>query len=443
MDTIPPANQIVNTILHGESISNNSLMIIAAVTAISLFILFTFSFYEYALYSLSRNELSQIANSRSDEYKSLKKLLKPPKETLSSIVAGYYLSMIALVPLTCTLTSQVLRLTITPPSYYKPIEICATILILLLVGDHLPNICRRHKKLKMLYAFSGEMLLLTKMFFPIGHLLSKTNFIDKRLEVKSEHQISIDELNETLNTETVQNNEEKEILQGIVSFGSISVDEIMRPRVDIVDIDITSEYDKVLNTIKETEYSRLPVFEETIDNIKGILYIKDLLSHLNESKDFDWQKLIRTPYFVPETKKIDDLLKEFQSKHIHMAIVVDEFGGTAGIVTLEDILEVIVGDIVDEHDDEMKMYTKLDKRNFIIDAKIPLTDFYKIEKVNKNDFADIDTDADTLAGLMLEIKGDIPQIGDKIEVGKYMFQIVSADNRRIKKIKLQIPETSI
>jgi CBS domain containing-hemolysin-like protein len=208
----------------------------------------------------------------------------------------------------------------------------------------------------------------------------------------------------------------------------------------VVDLDSKTNYEEVLALIRDTEYSRLPVYEGSIDNVKGVLYIKDLLRYLDEDKDFEWQKLIRPAYFVPETKKIDDLLKEFQSKHIHMAIVVDEFGGTSGIVTLEDILEVIVGDICDEHDDEQKLYTVLDSRNFLLEGKLALTDFFKIDKIEKEVFAEVEADADTLAGLILEIKGAIPVVGEKIEYNGYVFQIVSADSRRIKKVKLQIPE---
>ena len=214
----------------------------------------------------------------------------------------------------------------------------------------------------------------------------------------------------------------------------------MRPRVDIVDLDIAYSYPKVLEVVKESEYSRLPVYEDSIDNIKGVLYVKDLLNYIDKGDDFEWQHLIREPYFVPETKKIDELLKEFQSKHIHMAIVVDEFGGTSGIATLENILEVIVGDISDEHDDEQKMFTALDKHNYILEGKLLLNDFYKIEKIDRSVFEKYGADADTLAGLLLEIKGDIPVVGEKIETDGYLFQIISADNRRIKRVKLHIPD---
>ena len=441
MDSIPPTCNFFDTVFYGAGVHTGAFYAtIGSITAVCLYLIFSFSYFEYALYSLGRSQLSQIASSKSDEYKSLKMLLKKPTATLSAIVCGYYTSLIVFMLLCCSTVSAILSHTSTPIWLYLPIEGVVTIAAIMFFGDELPNRLNT-KKLNPLYSMSGIMRLQILPFKPTGYALNKfTCIIDKRYEVKSEHKISIDELTETLDTEAVQNNEEKEILKGIVSFGNISVDEIMRPRVDIVDVDITSSYDKVLSIIQDSEYSRLPVYEETIDDVKGILYVKDLLPYINEGKDFVWQKLIREPYFVPESKKIDELLKEFQSKRIHMAIVVDEFGGTSGIVTLENILEEIVGDIVDEHDDEQKMYTKLDKRNFLLDAKLPLTDFYRIEEIDKDVFADIDTDADTIAGLLLELKGDIPHQGDKIDIKGYTFQIVSADKRRIKKVKMQLPE---
>lgn len=447
MDTNPlPAAEIDS--LHNllASISSQSLLWAAVVGSIVfLYQLFLCSYYEYSLYSLSKNELGQIANSNSEEYLALKRLLKNPAKTLSSIVAGYYIAVAGSISCITHLTMQLLEQS--GLASHLPIwlpllaELTASVLLIVLIGDFLPAVLKTKKRLHTLYLFSGQMGFIDLVYRPFGWILRKlTNIVDRRLEVKTQHRISLDELQETLNTEKVKQNVEKEILEGIVNFGNISVDEIMRPRVDIVDLDIEYSYKKVLEIVKESEYSRLPVYEDSIDNIKGVLYVKDLLNYINEADDFEWQKLIRKPYFVPETKKIDELLKEFQSKHIHMAIVVDEFGGTSGIATLENILEVIVGDISDEHDDEQKMFTALDKHNYIMEGKLPLNDFYKIDKIDKSVFEKYDADADTLAGLLLEIKGDIPAVGEKIETDGYLFQIISADNRRIKKVKLHIPD---
>ncbi|MCR5567831.1 MAG: gliding motility-associated protein GldE [Paludibacteraceae bacterium] len=447
MDTNPlPALEIDNIHNLLATASGQSLLWTAAIgTIVFLYQLFLCSYYEYSLYSLSKNELGRIASSNSEEYLSLKRLLKHPAGTLSAIVAGYYTAVAGSICCITLLTKQLVTITgvggSLPQWLLLLAELLGSMLVTMLVGDFIPALLKTKKRQHTLYLFSGQMLFLSLLYRPLGHILRKTtNIVDRRLEVKTQHRISLGELQETLNTENVKQNVEKAILEGIVNFGNICVDEIMRPRVDIVDLDIAYNYKKVLEIVKESEYSRLPVYEDSIDNIKGILYVKDLLNYINEDENFEWQSLIRKPYFVPETKKIDELLKEFQSKHIHMAIVVDEFGGTSGIATLENILEVIVGDISDEHDDEQKMFTALDKHNYIMEGKLPLNDFYKIDKIDRTVFEKYDADADTLAGLLLEIKGDIPAVGEKIEADGYLFQIISADNRRIKKVKLHIPD---
>ena len=337
--------------------------------------------------------------------------------------------------------SKGLELTILPTIVCWIIIFFFITFIILLFSEFFPELLKKRKRFSFLYHSSKIVRMLFFIFYPFVKLfLRSTSIVEKRLETKTYRTISIDELSETLKLTAVGKKEEKEILQGIVNFGRINVDEIMKPRVDIVDIDLKSDFETVIRIIRESEYSRLPVYEDSIDNIKGILYIKDLLKYIGRESSFNWQALIREVYFIPETKKIDDLLKEFQTKHIHMAIVVDEFGGTSGIVTLEDILEVIVGDICDEHDDdEQKLYSSIDDKNYVLEGKLLLNDFYKIPNVDREKFADIDSDADTLAGLLLEIKGDIPAVEEVIEYNNYTFQIVSADNRRIKRVKMQIP----
>lgn len=214
----------------------------------------------------------------------------------------------------------------------------------------------------------------------------------------------------------------------------------MTSRVDVVDADIKTNYRQLLDLITGAGYSRIPVYSGSRDNIKGILYSKDLLPHLEKPASFRWQSLLRPAYYVPETKMIDDLLSEFQKNKVHLAVVVDEYGGTSGIVTLEDILEEIVGDISDEYDEEEKLYTKIDNHTFIFEAKIQLNDFYKIDEINENDFVKVTEDVETLAGLVLELKGDIPRKDEMIDYGRYVFEVMSADNRRIKKIKLHIKD---
>ena len=248
--------------------------------------------------------------------------------------------------------------------------------------------------------------------------------------------LSIDQLSKALElTKDTAINEEKDILEGIVRFGNIDAVDIIRPRINVIAIDSNSTYQQVKEIITEHGYSRMPVYEENLDNITGILYVKDLLLHLDEKNDFRWQTLIRPAYFVPESKKINDLLEEFQSKKVHLAIVVDEYGQTAGIVTMEDIIEEIVGDINDEYDEQEIVYTRDKNGAFIFEASTLLNDFYKITDIDEDTFQEVEGDADTLAGLILELKGELPLKDEVITYKEHQFKILEVDNRRIKKIQ--------
>ena len=234
--------------------------------------------------------------------------------------------------------------------------------------------------------------------------------------------------------------EEQRMLEGIVRFGDETAKEIMTSRQDVIDLDFKVPFPEVIKCIVENNYSRIPVYQDNSDNIRGILYIKDLLPHLNKGDNFRWQSLIRPPYFVPETKKIDDLLREFQENKVHIAIVVDEFGGTSGIVTLEDILEEIVGEINDEYDEDEKSYVRINSNTFIFEGKTLLSDFYKILKLDDTIFEDVEGDADTLAGLLLELKGDFPKLHEKIDFKHFTFEILEIEERRIAKVKVVVHE---
>jgi gliding motility-associated protein GldE len=248
----------------------------------------------------------------------------------------------------------------------------------------------------------------------------------------------MDELSHALELTSNSKDEDTDILEGIINFGNIQVDEIMTSRVDMVDVDIKTNYRQLLDLIIKSGYSRIPVYAGTRDNIKGLLYSKDLLPHLDKPATFRWQSLVRPAYYVPETKKIDDLLNEFQENKVHLAVVVDEYGGTSGIITLEDILEEIVGDISDEYDNDEELFTKIDQHTFIFEAKIQLNDFFKIAEIEEEDFVKVTEEVETLAGLILELKGDFPAKNERIDYGRYVFEIVAADSRRIKKVKLFI-----
>lgn len=410
---------------------------------VNLTILVSSSCFESFIISLSPRQIAEFKASRKGVMVRLCTLLQNPKHTVASLLLTHYfasavvalLSFLGVVMFFAFIEVRSLALLVFALMFVP-------FLLLFFFGEVLPGLMFEKAEGKCLPIWVINLsYALDFMLSPLAKLLcSFSSIVDKRIEAKTQYAISLDELNETLKYSSEEKAEESEILQGIVNFGRISADEIMKPRVDIVDVDMKCTFSEVVKIIRESEYSRLPVYEESIDNVKGILYIKDVMQYIGENDNFKWQNLIRKAYFVPESKKIDDLLKEFQDKRMHMAIVVDEFGGTAGIVTLEDILEVIVGDICDEHDeDEHKLYSVLDEKHYVIDAKLPLPDFFKIKGIEREKFDGVGGDSDTIAGLLLEMNGDIPAQGSVINHEGYEFKIISADNRRIKKVKLQIP----
>lgn len=285
------------------------------------------------------------------------------------------------------------------------------------------------------------MTVLKKVFSPLAWILVKTSFFINKTITKQKHNISVDELSQALElTDKKEISDENNILEGIIRFGEESVREVMTPRLDMVDIDIKASFRELLDLIVENVYSRIPVYSGSRDEIKGIVYIKDILPFLEKPDSFKWQTLIRPAFFVPESKKIDELLREFQNNKVHIAIVVDEFGGTSGLVTMEDIIEEIVGDIQDEYDDDEKLYIRQNDNTYIFESKILLTDLYKVLDVEPEYFEEYAGDSDTLAGMLLEVKGEFPALHEHIKIGKYDFEILAIDKRRIKKVKLVINE---
>ena len=315
------------------------------------------------------------------------------------------------------------------------IQVIVVTFVILLVGEIIPKLYANRSRLNMVIFMAGPLTFLSHVFRPLSALLiGSTSIIRKRLDKKDG--ISIDQLSKALElTKDTAINEEKDILEGIVRFGNIDAVDIIRPRINVIAIDSQSTYKQVKEIIAEHGYSRMPVYEENLDNIIGILYVKDLLQHLDETDEFKWQTLIRQAYFVPETKKINDLLEEFQVKKVHLAIVVDEYGGTTGIVTMEDIIEEIVGDINDEYDEQEIVYTRDKNGAYIFEASTLLNDFYKITDIAEDTFQEVEGDADTLAGLILELKGELPKKDEVIAYRDHQFKILEVDNRRIKKIQ--------
>ena len=313
------------------------------------------------------------------------------------------------------------------------------ILILLIFGEILPRIYASRNALSVLSGSSLLLSALQKVFYPLSALLVRSTLAVHR-QVQKNQSISIDDLSSALKKSSKAITENKNILTGIVKFGNIDVHTIMTPRVDVEAVDITCGLAELIAKINEWGYSRIPVYDGASDSVKGILYVKDLLPYIEEPDDFSWQKLIRDAYFVPEHKKIDDLLKEFQEMKTHLAVIIDEYGGMVGIVTLEDILEEIVGDIADESDDDEQDYIKIDEYTYLFDGKVLLNDFFRIMQLDESDFGSVRGEADTLAGVILEIKGEIPQKGDVVDYMHLSFCVESVDNRRIKQIKVTVHE---
>ena len=320
--------------------------------------------------------------------------------------------------------------------------LCVTILLtflLLLFGEIIPKVYSRKNPLAFCRKAVKGVIFFRKLFWPVETILLKSGAFAEKVLQKENRQLSIDDLEQALElTDKSDIKDEQSMLQGIIRFGDETAKEVMTSRQDIIDLDIRCSYDNVLKCIVDNNYSRIPVYQDNKDNIRGVLYIKDLLPHLSKPANFRWQSLIRPPYFVPETKKIDDLLREFQENKVHIAIVVDEFGGTSGIVTLEDILEEIVGEINDEYDEEEHNYTKLDANSYIFEGKTLLNDFTKILNLPDDEFDDVEGDADSLAGLLLEIKGDFPIVHEILKYKRYTFEVLEIDERRISKVKVII-----
>lgn len=394
---------------------------------------------EVAYFSLTPNDVEDLNQEKSKKALLTLKLLEKPNKLLATILITNNFINIGIIILSTYLTASIFQFPENSIMEFM-FQIVVITFVIVLFGEITPKVYANRNALWFSKWMSIPLNLSSKLFSPLSYLLtSSTAFIDKRLKRKKEV-VSMDEIAEALEltTETDPNEEEQKILKSIVEFGNIDVKEIMKSRVDVVAIEQKLLFEKVIDLVVDSGFSRIPVYKENFDDVIGILYVKDLIPHLDQKSDFKWQDLIRSAYFVPETKMISDLLKEFQYKKIHLAIVVDEYGGTSGIVTLEDILEEIVGDITDEFDDDGNVFSILDEHNFIFEGKISLNDFLKTVKGVTDYFDDVKGDSDSLAGLILELKGVIPNKGEVIKFAPYIFTIESSDSRKIKRIKVQI-----
>ena len=405
---------------------------------ILLFLSAMVSASEVALFSLLPHDLQEISTKNPRKSNVLNDLLSKPKKLLATIlVANNFINIGVVILFSYSLNnlfsaihSTVLKFTV---------EVLLVTFLLLLFGEVLPKVYASRNNIKFTLFILYPILYLEKLLTPISiPLRSLTNFLHDKLG-SQKSSISVDQLSQALeltNTEETSKEEQK-ILQGIVSFGNTDTKQVMSPRVEIFALEINETFQDIYPKIIEKEYSRIPVYQDNIDSIKGVLFVKDLIPHINKN-EFDWKELIRAPFFVPENKKLDDLLKDFQGMKSHLAIVVDEYGGTSGLVSLEDIIEEIVGDISDEFDDEDNNFTKIDDRNYMFEGKINLKDFYRIIDVDEYFFNQNKGEAETLAGFILEILGNFPRRGQKIQFEKCLFTVVAVDKKRVKQIKVTL-----
>jgi len=400
---------------------------------------------EVAMFSLTKKDKTNLINEKENNssYRVIQ-LLNDPKKLLATILIANNLVNVSIVMVSTFAMNHLLLIENFSKVTSFIIQVILVTFIILLFGEVIPKIYANSYSVKFSKFMSIPISILKNLFSPISDILvSSTSIIDKRFNKKNE-QLNADELEIALDLtkDSVESEEEKKILEGIVKFGQTDVKQIMTPRTDVTTFETNLNYKNLLKQINNTTYSRIPIFEESFDNIKGILYAKDLLAKINEKDDFKWTTLLREAKFVPENKKLDDLLKEFQEERTHIAIVVDEYGGSSGIVTLEDVLEEIVGEISDEFDQDDIFYKKIDNKNYIFDGKIALVDFYKILEIDGEKFEMLKGESDTIAGFCTERAGKIMLKNEKFNFNEYTFTIEAADKRRIKKVKVTINEFS-
>lgn len=415
-------------------------VIIAAILAAVLLLMSAFaSGSEIAFFSLSPSDVAELEDGKFGADKKIQNLRDDSERTLATILIANNFVNVTIIMLLNYVIAGVISFGERALLLQFLFTTVILTFLLLLFGEIMPKVYARQDPLKFCRRCVGGIMFARKLFWPIENILLTSGMMAEKIIQKENHVLSVDDLEQALElTDKNDIKDEQNMLKGIIRFGDETAKEVMTSRQNIIDLDIRSNYADVLKCIEDNNYSRIPVYQDNTDNIRGILYIKDLLPHLTKSSNFRWQSLIRPPYFVPETKKIDDLLREFQENKVHIAIVVDEFGGTSGIVTLEDILEEIVGEINDEYDEEEKFYSKLNYNTFVFEGKTLLTDLCRILNVDDEEFEEVEGDADTLAGLLLEIKGDFPSIHEKIDYKNYTFEVMNVEERRISKIKVTV-----
>ncbi|NSW93649.1 MAG: gliding motility-associated protein GldE [Bacteroidales bacterium] len=392
---------------------------------------------EVAFFSLSPKEIEKLKSMKQKKAEEALELIESPEKLLSTILVANNVVNIAIVLLSAFLSSKLFDFSSDPVIGFI-IQAVGITFILLFFGEVMPKVYATRNHLSLALFMAYPLKTLEKIFSPLtSFLIFSTSFVKKRTKARQSH-LSMNDLSDALELASENIDEDEKILKGIVNFGNINVSAIMCPRIDVTAVDIRDGFRKIVSTIIESGFSRIPAYSGSFDSVKGILYAKDVLPFTGNPDSFKWQTLLRPPYFVPETKKINELLKEFQMKKIHMAIVVDEFGGSSGIITLEDILEEIVGEITDESDEDDSLYRKIDEQTYIFEGKTLLNDFYKIIGTEDDPFEDVRGESETLAGLILEMTGEIPKNNQTIRYRNFLFRVESADKRRIKEIRVEI-----
>jgi gliding motility-associated protein GldE len=409
------------------------------INALLLIVSALLSASEIAYFKLKQEDIEKLKSGNSQIASRVLKLIDKPGRLLNTILTANIIVTVAFVLVAAFLRSLFFDFSGNPAAAFAILFVITTF-ILLIFGEVIPKIIASRNQLKTAMMLSLPMRYIEIIFIPVTSLLTLSSSFVKSRAGHLFSNAGMNDLSGALELNSDKINEDEKILKGILNFGNINVSEIMCPRIDVTSININLGFNKVKSVIIESGFSRIPVFSGSFDSVKGILYAKDVLPHTNSSDNFRWQTLMRPVHFVPETKKINELLKEFQIKKIHMAVVIDEFGGTSGIITLEDILEEIVGEITDESDEDEKMHRKLDDQTYIFEGKILLNDFFKIIEMEDDRFDDVRGESETLAGLILELTGEIPQKGQVVIYHNFKFRIESADKRRIKEIRVELTD---
>lgn len=399
-----------------------------------------FAAAEVALFSISSKEINELAQQKPLTSSLLSQMLIQRKRLGRTItIAKYFASLGTIVCCLWLVRGYEIRYVGTSISY--GLQLLSIAFVLLIFGEILPKVLANNNSLSLSQWLVFPVWLAEKVLFPLSYPLTKiSDYWEKKLGTKTTN-FSVNQLSQALELTSTEDTsqEEQKILEGIVTFGNTDTKQVMSPRIDLFALDINESFTDIYPKIVEKGYSRIPVYRDNIDRIEGVLFVKDLIPHIHK-KEFDWKKLIREPFFVPENKKLDDLLKDFQSMKSHLAIVVDEYGGTSGIVSLEDVIEEIVGDISDEFDDDDIHYSKIDDKNYVFEGKINLKDFFRVIDADESLFEEHKGEAETLAGFILEIVGNFPKRRQKIPFENYLFTIEAVDNKRIKQIKVTLNE---